>query len=919
MTDMPLFPRHPVPYGSRFAALLAAMLLASNCVPEAAAQVRLPDGYQSSLAPRERVSFDAGWRFHQGDPADAGAALAYEVRNGAAWTEGQPEEWTPRGADVKVGKGGLKDWILPVANPFIKDPGKRRVRPDGHPGAALSFVRPGFDDSGWRRLDLPHDWAIEGPFLRDGPYSNIGRLKSWGPVWYRKSFDLPAADRDKSLFLDVDGAMSYATVWLNGKLAGGWPYGYNSWRVDLTPYAVPGGKNVVVVRLENPVDSSRWYSGGGIYRHVWLTKTAPVHVALWGTYVRTPVVSKEEAQVEIDVTLDNRTRADAAVRVATDIYALDGDGVRMGSPVARIAQAQADVAAGASAVVRGKTLIANPRLWGPAPEQQPHRYLAVTTVTRRGAVIDRYETRFGLRALRFDPDRGVLVNGVPVRLRGVNLHHDLGALGAAFNYRAAERQLETMREMGVNAIRFSHNPPAPEMLELCDRMGMLAVDEIFDAWEAKKTNLDSHLLFPDWHEADLRAMIRRDRNHPSVLMWSVGNEVLEQRTARGAELARELVGIAHDEDPTRPVTAGNHLARAEDAITGVFDVIGVNYRGAGMRSIPPSYPSYRAAFPNKLIYGSETTSTLSSRGEYLFPVPGGYFGHMIRPGIGADHARFHVSAYELFATDPGVAPDHQFAVDDQNPYVAGEFVWTGWDYLGEPTPFKEARSAYFGIVDLAGFRKDRFYLYQSHWRPETRMAHILPHWTWPERIGQVTPVHVFSSGDEAELFVNGKSQGRIAKVTERSPYEYRFRWDDVKYEPGEVAVVVYKDKREWARDVVRTAGPAARLAASADRARIRAGRDDLAFVTVRIADANGMTVPRAGNRVRLRVDGPGSIVATDNGDQTDMEPFQASERRAFNGLVLAIVRAQPGKTGRITVHAEAEGLAADAVGIDVNQ
>lgn len=896
-----------------------AALLVSSGMPDAAAQVRLPDAERASTAPREHVRLDTDWRFHQGDPADAGNALAYEVRGGVAWTEGQPEEWTPRGPDVVVAQGGLKDWILPAGNPFIKDPGRRHARPGGHPGGAISFVRPDFDNGGWRRVDLPHDWAIEGPFLREGPYSNIGRLKSWGPVWYRKSIVLPDSDAGKSLFLDVDGAMSYATVWLNGKLVGGWPYGYASWRVDLAPYAVPGATNTLVIRLDNPADSSRWYTGGGIYRHVWLTKAAPVHVAQWGTYVRTPVVSAEKAEVEIDVTLDNRSRADAAVRVSTDIYALDDDGARMGLPVARIAQAPAAVAAGGSIVVHGKAVIANPRLWGPAPEQQPHRYLAVTTVTGHREVIDRYETRFGLRALRFDPDKGLFVNGIPVRLRGVNLHHDLGALGAAFNYRAAERQLETMRDMGVNAVRFSHNPPAPEMLELCDRMGILAVDEIFDTWEAKKTNQDSHLLFPDWHEADLRAMIRRDRNHPSVLMWSVGNEVLEQRTARGVELARELVGIAHDEDPARPVTAGNHLARADDAITGVFDVIGVNYRGAGMRSIPPSYLSYRAAFPNKLIYGSETTSALSSRGEYLFPVPGGYFGHMIRPGIGADYARRHVSAYELFATDPGVAPDQQFAVDDQNPYVAGEFVWTGWDYLGEPTPFKEARSAYFGIVDLAGFRKDRFYLYQSRWRPGVKMAHILPHWSWPERVGQVTPVHVFSSGDEAELFVNGKSQGRIAKVTERSPYEYRFRWDDVKYESGEVAVVVYKDKREWARDVVRTAGPPARLAASVDRAHIRAGRDDLAFVAVRIADANGVTAPRAGNRVRFRVDGPGEIVATDNGDQTEMEPFRTTEKRAFNGLVLAIVRAKPGKTGRIVVHAEADGLAPDAVDIAIDQ
>lgn len=884
-------------------------LIGLAAIAPASAQVLQPDSSRAQLAPRERVLIDKDWRFHQGDPADAGSSLAYELRSGGAWTEGQPEEWTPRGPDVKVVAAGLKPWILPTGNAFIRDARQRHRRPEGHPGAEVSFVRPDFDDSAWRKLDLPHDWAIEGPFLKDGPYSNIGRLKSWGPVWYRKTLEISAEDQGKSIFLDVDGAMSYASVWVNGKLAGGWPFGYSSWRVDLTPYVAPGAKNQLVIRLDNPIDSSRWYSGSGIYRHVWLTKTHPVHVAQWGTRIRTPKVSKDEATVELEVGIDHHGKAPVAAQVATEIYALDMEGRRQGKAVAHIAAQPVQLAAGGSATVTGRALIRQPRLWGPAPEQRPHRYLAVTTLSSAGRAVDRYETRFGLRSLRFDPDRGLFVNEMPVRLKGVNLHHDLGALGAAFNYRAAERQLEVMQEMGANALRLSHNPPAPEVLELCDRLGILVVDEIFDAWEVKKTNFDSHLLFKDWHEQDLRAMLRRDRNHPSIIMWSVGNEVLEQTTERGAQIARELVEISHQEDPTRPATAGNHLARAEDPLTGVFDTIGVNYRGAGMRSIPAQYPSYRAKFPDKLIYGSETVSALSSRGEYMFPVPGGYLGSQIRPGIGGDFERHHVSAYELFATDPGVSADRQFATDDQHPYVAGEFVWTGWDYLGEPTPFKEARSSYFGIVDLAGFKKDRFFLYQSRWRPELPFAHILPHWTWPERVGQVTPVHVFSSGDEAELFVNGKSQGRIAKVTARSPYEYRFRWDYVKYEPGEVRVVVYKDKKEWARGAVQTAGAAARLDATPDRARIRADGRDLSFVSVSVTDQDGRLAPRAANRVRFSLDGPGEIVATDNGDQTNMEPFQAHDRQAFNGRVMVIVRGKPGQPGKITVRADSPGLA----------
>ena len=420
------------------------------------------------------------------------------------------------------------------------------------------------------------------------------------------------------------------------------------------------------------------------------------------------------------------------------------------------------------------------------------------------------------------------------------MHHDLGALGAAFNYRAAERQLEMLREMGVNAIRMSHNPPAPELLELTDKMGFLVMDEAFDTWVRGKTPLDFHLIFPDWHEQDLRAWIRRDRNSPSVILWSIGNEVGEQYTGdEGAKLAKQLGEIVRDEDPTRPNTTAMNWAQPTHPLPAAVDVISLNYQGAGIRGTPGKYPDFREQFPSKVIIGSEVAAAVSSRGEYLFPVAGGVSGP-VRPGFGGDPERGHVSAYELYTADFGSSPDRVFASQERHPYVAGEFVWSGWDYLGEPTPYYSSRSSYFGIIDLAGFKKDRFYLYQAHWRPDLPMAHILPHWTWPERSGQITPVHVFTSGDEAELFLNGKSLGKKAK----GQYEYRLRWDDVTYEPGELKVVAYKNGKAWATDVMKTAGPAAKLLAQADRTMIVADGQDLSFVTITVADKDDVLVPR---------------------------------------------------------------------------
>jgi len=787
---------------------------------------------------------------------------------------------------------------------FAKDPNlANRTRPAGNPGADVAYVQPGFDDKGWRSLTLPHDWGIEGPFNPKAP-GGTGKLPFWGVGWYRKHFAVPVGDQGRQLYLDVDGAMSYANVWLNGQYVGGWPYGYASWRVDLTPHVRFGGDNVVAIRLENPPNSSRWYPGGGIYRNLWLVKTAAVHVGHWGTYLTTPDVSPAAATVHLKVTVDNHLKRSERVDVSTQIFALDLNGTVTASAVGGIAPLSLQIPPDGRAVAEGTGTVANPRLWGPPPQQRPNRYVAVTTLLQGDELIDTYETPFGIRTLKFDPNAGFFINGEHILLNGVCNHHDLGSLGVALNYRALQRQLEMLMDMGCNALRTSHNPPAPELLELADKMGFLVMDEAFDVWVRQKTRLDFHLIFPDWHEQDLRALSRRDRNSPSVILWSIGNEVGEQFTdANGAALAKELGDIVHDEDPTRPTTTAMNVARATSPFAAAVDVIGLNYQGAGIRGSPGQYPAFHQNLPDRLIVSSETASALSSRGEYLFPVAGG-FGAAVGPDSGEDRSNHQVSAYELYYAAFGASPDKVFASQEQHPYVGGEFVWTGWDYLGEPTPFDSSRSSYSGIIDLAGFKKDRFYLYQAHWRPDLPMAHILPHWTWPQRNGQLTPVHVFTSGDEAELFLNGKSLGKKTK----GQYEYRLRWDDVTYEPGELKVVAYRKGQPWATDVMKTAGSAARLLARADRSTIAADGQDLSFVTIRIADKDDVLVPRSKNRVRLSIDGPGEIVATDNGDPTSLESFQSKERNAFNGLCLGIVRAKPGQTGAITLKAESDGL-----------
>lgn len=900
-------------FGACALALLVFLSLSASAQPD-------PQKTNPDELPRKTISLNQGWRFFKYARSADADTLVYDVRPDVGGTaELQTADARPtEAASFSTAHKALKHWILPTANAFIKDSTRHHVRPEGNPGHDFPFVQTDFNDSSWQQVNLPHDWAISGPF-QEGPTPEVGggmgRLPVNGVAWYRKKISFPASDTGKSVFLLVEGAMSYAMVWLNGHLVGGWPYGYNSWKLDLTPFIRFGKENQLAIRVDNPNYSARWYSGGGLYRNVWITLTEPVHVDQWGTFILSREVSSASATLDLAVTLSNDSEQKASPEVSTALYELDALGRRKGKAVAAFSPQTADVAPGEKTAVKSTLILNRPRLWGPPPTQQPHLYLAVTTLRLNGQVTDRYETRFGIRRVEFHPGQGILVNGESIPLKGVNQHHDLGALGAAFNRRAAERQLEILKEMGCNAIRMSHNPPAPGLLELTDRMGFLVINEIFDSWELKKTPHDFHLIFPEWAEPDLRAFIRRDRNAPSVILWSFGNEVGEQYTGEaGAATARRLLEIIREEDPSRPTTLAMNYAKPIMPIAAVPDVIGLNYQGEGIRQEPefegtdrirtaPQYAAFRERFPDKVLYSSETASAFSSRGIYLFPVSE-LVSAPVRDGRGGDSRLRHVTSYELHAVDFGSSADKVFASLDKHPFVAGEFVWTGFDYLGEPTPYYESRSSYTGIIDLAGFKKDRFYLYQAHWRPDLPMAHLLPHWSWPDRVGETTPVHLFTSGDEAELFLNGRSLGR--KI--RNPYEYRLRWDEVKYEPGELRVIVWKNGRKWAEERVTTAGEAAGMRVASDRMCLSADGHDLAFVTVSITDSQGKLVPRAGHLVTFTVDGPADLVATDNGDPTDMTAFPSPTRKAFSGNALAIIRTRQGEKGKVTVTATAPGV-----------
>ena len=789
----------------------------------------------------------------------------------------------------------------------------------------VNLQLPAVNDNNWRSLDLPHDWAIEGPFS-DTLENNTGLLPWKGIGWYRKHFTVSENDKGKRIYVDFDGAMANAKVWLNGKYVGEWPYGYTSFRLDLTSYIIVGKENIIAVRLDTKNWDSRWYPGAGLYRNVWLVKTSQLHIAYNGVFCTTPEIKKERGILSVKAEVESHFNDPVAVNVKAFVYKLNKKFEPEGTPVAESSVLTATVPGMSNHDFRFDIPVKEPVLWD---INNPELYRVVVTVMQGSSITDRYETNFGFRTLNFTARNGFLLNGKRVEIMGVCNHHDLGALGAAFNTRAAARQLEILKEMGCNAIRTSHNPPAPELVDLCDKMGFLIQVEFSDTWRIGKKDKDYNVLFNAWHVEDMKAMVRRDRNHPSVIMWSIGNEVPDQRNFY---LAADLSSIVKSEDNTRPVTSGCNAGESgTNGFQKTLDIFGINYN-------LQNYARFFALKDNDNLpfYSSESASTVSSRGEYFFPVVQGDLNNNL-PGRGV----FQVTSYDVAYPAWATTPDQQWKMFENYPAAMGEFVWTGFDYIGEPTPYSgdltglkpgtgrysqtlkmlekqgvrevPSRSSYFGIMDLAGFKKDRFWLYQSKWRPELPMAHILPHWNWPERKGLVTPVHVYTSGDEAELFLNGKSLGKKKK----GEFEYRLIWDDVVYQPGELKVIAYKNGVKWAEDIIRTTDKASKLSASADRPVVNADGTDLIFITVKIEDKNGLPVPRTGNQLNFSIEGPGRIVATDNGDATSFESFQSKSKKAFNGMCLVIVAAEKGAKGSFTVKAESKGLKAANVKVDI--
>lgn len=748
-----------------------------------------------------------------------------------------------------------------------------------------------FNDAKWRSLSLPHDWSIEGSFSEKNPSTaNEGALPT-GIGWYRKTFVLPQSGQNKNIYIDFDGVYRNSEVWINGHYLGKRPNGYISFRYNLTPYAVFNGKkNVIAVRVDNlEQPNSRWYSGSGIYRNVWLVSTLKVAVDHWGTFVSTPKVNDQSAAISLKTSLKNSTGKPQKVNLETTVFDPEGKKVA-------VKTASGIVLKDSVTQVSQDLSLDHPKLWS---IEKPELYRIQTKIIDKNSIIDIYKTSFGIRYFNFDAKTGFSLNGKPLKILGVCMHHDLGALGAAVNTRAIERQLEILKAMGCNAIRTSHNPPAPEFLDLCDKMGFLVMDEAFDQWKKKKNAQDYHLDFAKWHKQDLEDQIKRDRNHPSVFMWSIGNEIREQFDSSGTRIARELASIVKNLDLTRPVTlALTEMEPEKNFITkaNVLDILGFNYKHEEYSKLPVNFPTQK-------FIASETASALETRGHYDMPSDSMRFwpANGKQKFVENGNLDLTVSAYDNVAAYWGISHEEAWRAVKKLDYMSGLFVWTGFDYLGEPVPYPyPARSSYYGIVDLAGFPKDVYYMYQSEWTNKP-VLHLLPHWNWTA--GKTVDVWAYySQADEVELFLNGKSLGTKKKEGDQIHVMWR-----LKFEPGTLKAVSRKNGKVVLTQEISTAGKPAKIELTADRKMIKADGKDLSFITVKIVDEKGNLVPDAANLVNFKINGEGFIAGVDNGLQTSLEPFKANFRKAFNGLCLAIIQSKE-KAGKISITANSAGL-----------
>lgn len=776
-------------------------------------------------------------------------------------------------------------------------------------GEVSNAEMPAFNDAKWETVDIPHDWAIFGPFDKNNDLQNVavtqnfetqaslktgrtGGLPYVGIGWYRTTFHSTPGKQTTLIF---DGAMSEARVFVNGKEACFWPYGYNSFYCDVTSLVNEDGKNnTLAVRLKNRPQSSRWYPGAGLYRNVHVVTTEKIHVPVWGTQITTPYVKDEYASVCLRTTILNAEKTE--LTVVTDIMDADGQVVSTKTNKGVINHSQP---------FTQNFIVERPKLWSP---ETPVLYKAVSKIYSGDTLLDTYSTRFGIRTIEYIADKGFYLNGKRRKFQGVCNHHDLGPLGAAINVAALRHQLTLLKEMGCDAIRTSHNMPAPELVELCDEMGFMMMLEPFDEWDIAKCDNGYHRFFNEWAEKDMVNMLRQYRNNPCVVMWSIGNEVPTQWSPEGYKVAKFLQDICHREDPTRPVTCGMDQVKSvlANGFAAMLDIPGLNYRAH-------LYDEAYERLPQNIILGSETSSTVSSRGVYKFPV---------ERKAGAMYDDHQSSSYDLEYCSWSNIPDIDFARAEDHEWTIGQFVWTGFDYLGEPSPYDTNawpnHSSMFGIIDLASIPKDRYYLYRSVWNKEAETLHILPHWNWEGREGEKTPVFVYTNYPSAELFINGKSYGRQTKHKNGTvENRYRLMWHDAVYQPGEVRVVVYDEQgNPVAEKTVRTAGKPHHIELVTDRSSLQADGKDLAYVTLRIVDKDGNLCPNDGRLVSFKVKGAGKYRASANGDPTCLDLFHKPEMHAFGGMLTVIVQSGE-KTGEIELQATAKGIKTGTIRIPV--